>query len=97
MDPGAVLGAGAKESRERRSDFARQMLSAIHENNALDNVHPDFIHKWVTDAGLDLDKNEVKRYMEEFAKNKTVTNVKRNSDGTFTYDGSRNPNTLQHW
>lgn len=97
MDPGAVLGAGAKESRERRADFARQMLSVIHENNALDSVHPDFIHKWVSDAGLDLDKNEVKRYMEEFAKNNAVTNVKRNSDGTFTYDGSRNPNTLQHW
>jgi len=95
-DPGQMEGAGSKESRELRQHFAAKLLEIMHEKNVLDNIDAAFVYQWMEEADFKIDKNTVKRYLDEFAKNSSITNFKRN-DGRYSYDGPRTSNTLQHW
>ena len=90
QDPGVMVGAQPKESREFRSLVARKVIEYLKEKNQYENIDPEFIHHWMTENDFSIDKAVLTSMLESFSKNKE-TKLRKNSNGTYEYDGSQNP------
>tara|TARA_B100000035_G_C20668508_1_gene408534 strand:- start:135 stop:536 length:402 start_codon:yes stop_codon:yes gene_type:complete len=90
QDPGVMVGAQPKESREFRSLVARKVIEYLKEKNQYENIDPEFIHHWMTENDFSIDKAVLTSMLDSFSKNKE-TKLRKNSNGTYEYDGSQNP------
>ena len=90
QDPGVMVGAQPKENREFRSLVARKVIEYLKEKNQYENIDPEFIHHWMTENDFSIDKAVLTSMLESFSKNKE-TKLRKNSNGTYEYDGSQNP------
>jgi DNA replicative helicase MCM subunit Mcm2 (Cdc46/Mcm family) len=89
QDPGLMVGAEPKESREHRQLVARKLIQYMQEKNKYENLDPDFIHQWMNENDLQITKAELKSLLSEFSK--TVQDLKKNKDGTYDYNGTMSP------
>lgn len=89
QDPGLMVGAQPKESREHRQLVARKFIEYVKEKNQYENLDPDFIQAWMAENDLDIDRNTLVSMLTSMSKN--VDGLKKNGDGTFEYGGSMNP------
>jgi len=88
-DPALLVGAAPKESREFRQTIARKFIEYVKAKNQYENLHPDFIQQWMAENELDVDSKTLTSMLTSMAKNDI--GLKKNSDGTFEYEGSMNP------
>lgn len=89
QDPGLMVGAQPKESREQRQLVARKLIQYMQEKNKYENLDPDFIHHWMNENDLQITKADLKSLLSEFSK--TVQDLKKNKDGTYDYNGTMSP------
>ena len=92
QDPGLMVGAQPKESREHRQLVARKFIEYVKEKNQYENLDPDFIRAWMAENDLDIDRNTLVSMLTSMSKN--VDGLKKNGDGTFEYGGSMNQHTV---
>ena len=90
QDPGVMVGAQPKESREFRQKIARKLLDFMKAKSQYENIDPAFVCDWMANNELDIGRKELIATLDSFAKNKE-TKLRKNNDGTYEYDGSLNP------
>ena len=90
QDPGVMVGAAPKESREFRALLARKIVEFMTEKNAYENIDPEFVHAWMTDNDFAIEKSTLISLMDSFCKN-AETKFRKTKNGNYEYDGSQNP------
>jgi DNA replicative helicase MCM subunit Mcm2 (Cdc46/Mcm family) len=92
QDPGVIEGGLSKGDRELRFMVAERFCNLVNDDFMLDDrtfeeIYTEMKKSWSDIPSMDV----IEITMKQFSRDKRTTNIHRSRDGTYTYDGTKNP------
>lgn len=93
-DPGAIDGGMTADARDLRKRVAEEFVNLIKANFWLDSHKVDEIYSEMSNNWGDIPTmDKVDAVLRDFSRNRVITNIRRTSNGVYSYEGVENPAT----